>query len=248
MNWNIPGPSGPSPIIAVFWDDLMTGNVYYQHNTDLNALIVQWENMLNQYDNSIETFQVIIHDVNSYPTPLGDSLIKMQYQEVHNVDVGSYFGMFGLSHGLYATVGIENPNGTIGLGYTCNNQYPTAAKQLQNQMAIIFSGEYLSITESDDDEIGSVSTNLQSNYPNPFNPTTTISFSVAQTSSFVNLDVYNLKGQKVKQLVNNLLPAGNHSVLWNGTDENNKPVSSGIYLYKLQHGSYTSTRKMILMK
>ncbi|RLC50920.1 MAG: hypothetical protein DRI23_06085, partial [Candidatus Cloacimonadota bacterium] len=80
------------------------------------------------------------------------------------------------------------------------------------------------------------------------NPTTTISFSVAQTSSFVNLDIYNMKGQMVKTLVNKKMDAGTHQIVWNGNDENNKPVSSGMYLYKLKNGTYSSTKKMILMK
>ena len=86
------------------------------------------------------------------------------------------------------------------------------------------------------------------NYPNPFNPTTTISFSVTQTSSFVTLDIYNIKGQKVKQLVSDQLSAGQHSVIWQGIDDNNKPVSSGIYFYKLKTGDFEKTKKMILMK
>ncbi|RLC50655.1 MAG: hypothetical protein DRH79_07305, partial [Candidatus Cloacimonadota bacterium] len=163
MNWNIPGPSGPSPIIAVFWDDLKTGDVYYKYDASLDALIVQWDNMINEYNNDPETFQVILYDVDSNPTYLGDSVIKMQYQEVNNVDVGSYTGFF-VDHGLYATVGIENPDGTIGLGYTCNNQYPTAAKILEDEMAIVFTGEHLThqgaqllfggITINDDDNSG----------------------------------------------------------------------------------------------
>jgi hypothetical protein len=86
------------------------------------------------------------------------------------------------------------------------------------------------------------------NYPNPFNPTTTISFSVPQTSSFVILSIYNIKGQKVKTLVNEVLPAGKHSVVWNGRDANGKRVGSGIYFYKLKAGNFTKSRKMLLMK
>ena len=91
-------------------------------------------------------------------------------------------------------------------------------------------------------------TKLGDNYPNPFNPETTISFSVAQTSSFVNLEVFNIKGQKVRKLVDEVLSAGQHSVVWNGKDENSKPVSSGVYFYKMRTGAYTRTKKMILLK
>jgi len=89
---------------------------------------------------------------------------------------------------------------------------------------------------------------LSGNYPNPFNPETAIYFSVEQTSLLVNLEIYNLKGQKIKTLVNEILPAGSHSVIWNGTDKNEKPVSSGVYLYKMKTGNFVSTKKMILMK
>jgi len=88
-----------------------------------------------------------------------------------------------------------------------------------------------------------------SNYPNPFNPETTISFSVTQNSDFVILEVYNIKGQKVKQLVSSQLSAGQHSVVWDGTDTNNKPVSSGIYMYQLKiDGKSIASKKCLLLK
>ena len=109
-------------------------------------------------------------------------------------------------------------------------------------------------TSIEDNEIASPAFLVQ-NYPNPFNPSTTISFSVTQNamsgsdgSSFVTLIIYNIKGQKVKQLVSDQLPAGQHSVVWDGTDDKNKPVSSGIYLYKLKSGSFEQTKKMILLR
>ena len=90
------------------------------------------------------------------------------------------------------------------------------------------------------------------NHPNPFNPSTTISFDIAQTSSFVTLEIFNIKGQKVRILVDGKLDAGNHSVIWNGKDNNNKSVSSGIYFAVFDvddHGSdYTSVKKLILLK
>ncbi len=89
---------------------------------------------------------------------------------------------------------------------------------------------------------------ILSNYPNPFNPTTTISFSVTQMSSFVTLNIYNIKGQKVKQLICDQLSSGQHSVVWDGRDYNNFPVGSGVYFYKLKAGDFQKVRKMILMK
>lgn len=88
---------------------------------------------------------------------------------------------------------------------------------------------------------------LKQNYPNPFNPTTNISFEL-KTSEKVNLSVYNVKGQLIKKLVNSNCSAGTHNITWNGLDENNTQVSSGVYFYRLNTASHTEVKKMILMK
>jgi hypothetical protein len=100
---------------------------------------------------------------------------------------------------------------------------------------------------ANEDQINPVITELRGNYPNPFNPTTTISFSLKNKSA-VKLDIYNLLGQKVRTLVNGEMAAGVQNVTWNGRDGNNRPVASGVYFYKMQSGKYTSTKKMIMMK
>ncbi len=86
------------------------------------------------------------------------------------------------------------------------------------------------------------------NYPNPFNPETTISFSVTQNSDFVNLEVYNIKGQKVKTLINEKMQSGKHTIIWSGLDSINKPVSSGIYLYKIKVDNQETVNRMLLLK
>jgi Tol biopolymer transport system component len=89
---------------------------------------------------------------------------------------------------------------------------------------------------------------LQGNYPNPFNPSTTIQFSLA-TAGKVNLTIYNVAGQKIRELVKNAeLTPGIHHVLWDGHDDLGKPVSSGVYLSKLQMGSKVLAGRMLLMK
>jgi len=94
-----------------------------------------------------------------------------------------------------------------------------------------------------------LATELIGNHPNPFNPTTTISFTTTELMENTELVIYNMKGQRVKQLVNETLPAGEHSVIWNGKDENNKHVSSGIYFYKMRAGKdFFQTKRMILLK
>ncbi|MCF8345658.1 MAG: T9SS type A sorting domain-containing protein [Bacteroidales bacterium] len=88
---------------------------------------------------------------------------------------------------------------------------------------------------------------LGNNYPNPFNPTTSIEFNLNEANHVV-LGVYNVKGEKVRTLVDDNLQANSHTVIWNGTDDNLKPVSSGIYFYKMRAGYYQETKKMILLK
>ncbi len=99
-----------------------------------------------------------------------------------------------------------------------------------------------------DNNIVTMEDRLGTNYPNPFNPTTTISYNLAG-DNFVELSVYNLKGQLVRTLVDSRQTAGTHSVEWNGKDNNHKAVSSGIYFYKMQvKDGYSATHKMILLK
>lgn len=103
-------------------------------------------------------------------------------------------------------------------------------------------------TSSDNNTVNTMVNQLGPNHPNPFNPSTTINYSIAE-DSFVSLDIYNIKGQLIRTLVAQTQPAGQHSVEWNGKDNQGKNVSSGIYLYKMSAGGrYTSTRKMIMLK
>jgi len=89
---------------------------------------------------------------------------------------------------------------------------------------------------------------LQQNYPNPFNPATTISFSTTENAKNTVLIIYNIKGQKVKQLFDDLMPVGQHSIVWDGKDESGKHVSAGIYFYQLRAGSSIQIKKMLILK
>ena len=88
---------------------------------------------------------------------------------------------------------------------------------------------------------------LAQNYPNPFNPSTTINFDIPRNAD-VKLSVYNIKGQLVKHLLDENMVAGNHSVVWNGKDANDRDVASGVYFYRIQANGNTEARRMILMK
>jgi hypothetical protein len=103
------------------------------------------------------------------------------------------------------------------------------------------------VEQSNDDNIVSARPLSINNYPNPFNPTTKISFNIPE-KGMTNVSVYNIKGQKVNELVNETLDAGDHSVIWNGTDKKGNNSGSGLYLFKLSSGGKTAVQKSILLK
>ena len=88
---------------------------------------------------------------------------------------------------------------------------------------------------------------LGNNYPNPFNPATTIKYSLAAEGN-VRLDIYNTLGQLVSTIVDEKLTAGEHVANWNGRDNTGKQVASGIYFYQLYSNSMVQTKKMMLLK
>mgnify|MGYP003322590153 FL=1 len=84
-------------------------------------------------------------------------------------------------------------------------------------------------------------------YPNPFNPTTKISYELPN-SEFVSIDIYNLMGRHIKSLVNINQDPGHRTIEWNETNDSNQPVSAGMYIYTIQAGSFMDTKKMVLLK
>ena len=92
-----------------------------------------------------------------------------------------------------------------------------------------------------------VYTNLEQNFPNPFNPVTKIRFYI-QKDEDVTLNIYNIRGQLVKALLNEKLKYGQHEIIWNGDDGNGRNVASGIYFYKLTAGDFVDVKRMVMMK
>ncbi|HOF59074.1 MAG TPA: C25 family cysteine peptidase [Candidatus Cloacimonadota bacterium] len=134
-NYRLPGPMGPNPMIAAFWDDLAThsgGGIYTWFDRTNHAFVIEWYNLRNgKNGTSPETFQVILYDQSAHPTSMGDGPIKIQYHTFNNINSQS-----GNRHGCYCTIGIENHTGDVGLEYSFNNTYPVAASPLGNQRAI----------------------------------------------------------------------------------------------------------------
>lgn len=249
-NLFIPAALGPYAMAAPYWDDLKglkTGETTFNnmricnwYDAANNRYIVEWNNAYNNYtidemeNASLEKFQVIL-----YPGTGGaDGNLVYQYHTIDNPAVTSN----------YCTVGIENHLQNDGLTYTFCNSYPATATTLQAGLAVKFTTSPPDTFVGNDDALNSdLPFVLGQNQPNPFNPQTTISYSVTKAAE-LNLCIYNTKGQLIRTLQAGLAAKGNHSVVWNGKDDQGKPVGNGIYLYKMQSGSTTQIRKMMLLK
>ena len=88
---------------------------------------------------------------------------------------------------------------------------------------------------------------LHQNYPNPFNPSTSISYTIPEKNS-VSLNIYDVNGSFIRNLVNENLEAGFYTISWDGKNVYGSEVSAGMYFYKIQSGSFASTQRMIFLK
>ena len=137
----LPGPAGPAPMLAVFWDDLTAdsgGVVYSYYDNILNVFIIQWNNVKTYEDNSNESFQAILFDPQYYNTPTGDGEILLQYEDFNNTSNGGYVDGVPV-HGAYCTIGLEDHTGTVGLEYTFNNSWARSGRELSDETALFIS-------------------------------------------------------------------------------------------------------------
>ena len=117
---------------------------------------------------------------------------------------------------------------------------------------VTYSFEATNSVSADDEEVNISPQNSITNYPNPFNPSTNISFTLTgNNSNDAEIEIFNLKGQIIKSftvILSGVEGTEQHSVYWDGTDQTSKPVSSGIYYYKISSGEFIKTKKMLLLK
>lgn len=147
---------------------------------------------------------------------------------------------------------VDGEYGYLDLFYLDDNTWGSGAQgtgandggtQKYSRIKIKFS----EISANENSENVVVSTISTQNYPNPFNPTTRIDFSIKSDSN-VGVKIYNVKGELVKTIKAGFKQSGQHSVMWNGVDNNNNDVASGVYFYKVTAGNESAMNKMILMK
>ena len=152
---------------------------------------------------------------------------------------GSY-QIAGIAPGSY-TVVVDRPGFESASG--------TAAPTYDNVLSPSPGSATLNITLTALEGPGEVPSgfSLEQNYPNPFNPSTTITFSVP-ASGQVTVAIYNIIGQEIVRLVDNVVPAGTYQVSWDGKDAFGRAMTSGVYLYRITADHYTATRKMLMVK
>ena len=180
--------------------------------------------------------------------------VNYQY-ELAFVDTTNFQNQFLTK--IWATLKIEN----LMVEYYSLDPNSVAAISLKEEIIAIsiaygvicdftsFSDDEVDIDEDIMEEISPIPFTLLGNFPNPFNPTTTIKFEVLKDlEQTVFVDIYNIRGQLVKRLNCYIDGRGVYSIIWNGEDFQNKLVSSGVYFYSINFGNVTRSAKMILMK
>lgn len=148
---------------------------------------------------------------------------------------------YGANWGLASNLGANDNEGGVGA-----NHHVTLFKSFWSGDAIDVFGTMetkpvVNGVEPTDNGIPTVY-ELGQNYPNPFNPSTTINFSIPE-SGLVTMKIFNILGQEVAELVNDVKPAGNYNVSFDASS-----LTSGMYIYKIQAGNFSATRKMMLLK
>ena len=103
------------------------------------------------------------------------------------------------------------------------------------------------VSDVPDDVELPVATSLAGVFPNPFNPQTTITFELA-SAAMVELELFDVKGALVRRLVRESMPAGHHSAVWNGKDDDGARVASGVYLARFTAGGYREVQKVVMVK
>ena len=160
-NYSVPGAGGPTAMVAAFWDDLKTGHSggtgnVYKYVTD-DYVIIEWYEMETYQNDSDQNFQMIIYNPETmgHATPSGDGEIIIQYKEFNNTTQGDY-STYTPTHGCYATVGLENHYGNIGLEYTFDDEYSAGSRELSDDMALLITtsaGSYGTLGDVNQDEI-----------------------------------------------------------------------------------------------
>lgn len=252
-------PQYQEPNYAIFGDFIVSDAVYviwYQSNSPHSHNEVRVQKISFEGNRMWDVEGVLLTNTCSFDTYINIEQLNDDYMT-------PFWGEYGNSNYIVHKVNVLGNDGILhfgddGLDLTADTNSIFNFKGVQlNHGKIMYVWDSLnslyaqmfdfSAVDNENNDATPISMSIGQNYPNPFNPETNISFDINR-SGLVKLEIYNLKGQKVKTLVNDKFEVGRHSVVWNGRDDSDKEVASGIYFYRIKNGEKSLTRKMILMK
>ncbi len=193
-------------------------------------------------------FQVIVNDTISEPyyfdTPVIVSLPfkrgLLRRLNIAPTSLGMYFAS--------TTVGDSVVFDTTGIGpATVDSTHNRIFAAVAHFSSLVLAERSVSTVRVDDQLRMPADYTLAQNFPNPFNPSTTIAYQVPERT-MVNLTIYDMLGRRINTLVNEVRTSGTYEVLWDGTDEDGRPVSSGVYFYRLQTDRSSQMKRMVLLR
>jgi len=241
-NYALPSTNFVANGVAVFWDDLSTyspSTWWYLRDTANHRFVAEWDSVPHLSGSTYNTFEVIVNDTILTPSTARthDSEIILQWKSPR--DISSM------------TVGQQNTAMTVGLGVYCDGTYNQAMGAVAAGKALKFttdpprmmSGVEIGVAP----EVLPVSYALAQSRPNPLVGRAVIAYALPRDSK-VSLRVYNVSGQMVRELASGEEKAGWKSVSWDGRDARGHVLSSGVYFYRLEAGSYTATRKLVVVR
>jgi len=237
---------GPEAFVIV---DTVAANITLYLDTTVTYLTYVYRlTAFNAFGQSAysDTSQIVVPvELTSFNATIKDEGVQLEWTtatEINNMG----FEIQRNQSAEWETIGFVEGNGTTSeiTNYTFFNdlsEFNSSAKLQYRLKQIDFNGvfSYSNVVEVD---FVLENYSLSQNYPNPFNPSTSISFTLT-TKTFVTLKIYNILGNEITTLVNELIPGGNHKVKFDATG-----LPSGVYLYSLNAGDFVETKKMLLMK
>jgi hypothetical protein len=228
-------------MIAPFWDNLKFNWVYgssvwYYYLEDEDIFIVEWYNVVPfSATDQILKFQVILRDPEAFPKYTGDGEILFQYAQVTEV-VGNNNDI------PYNSIGISSPDGKTGLSYRYRGTGPVTSIVPARRTVLLFTTLPDPHQATPPEQTAPLEWSLLSNYPNPFNSSTTIRYSLTRPGHAV-LEVLNINGSRVATLRDRYQSIGNYAVNFKADG-----LPSGVYFYRLKTTGSISVGKMVLIR
>jgi immune inhibitor A len=246
-----------SKVAYKLWTNGLPGNQYFlvanRQKTGYDSSLPAEGLLIWHVDETIGDYEA--NDDEWYPGHTGHGHYKVALEQADGLwqlestmpfGAVSYIGdPFPGSTGKRTFSGSSVPNSN---SYAESPTY-VAVQNISNSLAVMTCDIFVSPagTEDDLEEAGLYGYELEQNYPNPFNPQTNIRYSLPQEGR-VNIEIFNLLGEKIRTLVERTQTRGAHAVGWDGTDGQGNPVPSGVYFCRLTIDDFTKTDKMVLLK